>query len=212
MVRNFWAHSKEKNELWVSISKNHHLGTFTSIAIDLSVVWPPRLFLQNTFVPKNISDTNNEPPRCVENFLRDLDRYQVVFKNSLFELILRKVCILSINFKKSPSGHVCEHSDRSKRRMTTPFVSANYICSTEQLRHKQWASTMRRKIFESPRPPPGRFQKLIPQIENSYFSLEWAQKKKSFWKRLGGGRGLSKIFLRIVDANCLCLSCSVEQM
>ena len=73
---------------------------------------------------------------------------------------IRKVVNLSINFKKSPYPHVCEHSDRSTRRMTFPFASANYICFKDHLEHKQWGLTMRRKFFWSPRAPPSRFQKL----------------------------------------------------
>ena len=67
---------------------------------------------------------------------------------------------LGINFKKSPSPHVCDHSDRSTRRATFPFGSANYICFKDHLKHKQWGLTMRRKFFQSPQGPPSRFQKL----------------------------------------------------
>ena len=47
-----------------------------------------------------------------------------------------KVVYLGINFKKSPSQHVCDRSDRSTRRMTFPFAFANYICFKEHLEHK----------------------------------------------------------------------------
>ena len=48
-----------------------------------------------------------------------------------------KVVYLDTSFKKSPSLHVCDHSDRSTRRATFPFGSANYICFKDHLKHKQ---------------------------------------------------------------------------
>ena len=74
--------------------------TFVSIAIDLGVVRPFRLLLRTTFVPKNISNTNGEAERRVENFFGTLLHHQDVFKNSLFELLIRKSSGFGYQFQK----------------------------------------------------------------------------------------------------------------
>ena len=74
--------------------------TFVGIAADLRVVRPFRLLWRTTFVSKNISNTNYEAQRCVENFLGALLHHQVVFKISHFELFLRKSSKFGYQFQK----------------------------------------------------------------------------------------------------------------
>ena len=74
--------------------------------------------------------------------------------------LLKKVLWRGLNLQKSPCAHVCDRSDRSKRRKTFPFALANYKLSKEHLENKQWALAIRRKVFVVSRSPVSRFEKL----------------------------------------------------
>ena len=65
-----------------------------------------------------------------------------------------------MNLKKSPCGHVCDRSDRSKRCKTFQFALTNYKLPKEHLENKQWVLATRRKFFLASRALVSRFQKL----------------------------------------------------
>ena len=71
-------------------------GEFT-----VRVVRPFCLLWRTKFVSKNIPNTNYESQRCVEIFLGALLHHQVVFKNSHFELFLRKSSKFGYQFQKN---------------------------------------------------------------------------------------------------------------
>ena len=81
----FWGYSMKKGSGRVKNRKNHHCLTFATVAIDLSVVRPPRLLWRTTFVLVMLLTTYNGSWKCLEKFLRPLKARRVVFKNSIFE-------------------------------------------------------------------------------------------------------------------------------